>query len=100
MIPQSNYNIWLFPQSQLNFVDISHNITIDISGNVSGMSGLPTFCYYNISDGSNNTIYYYETGDTINVSYNCPYYMIKNTNITTISMIDNNMFNTDIKQLI
>ena len=100
MIPQSNYNIWLFPQSQLNFVDISHNITIDISGNVSGMSGLPTFCYYNISDGSNNTIYYYETGDTINVSYNCPYYMIKNTNITTISMIDNNMFNTDVKQLI
>ena len=103
IVPKSNYMTWLFPNNKLHLISFNVSINIDISGNISGLSNsrLPTYSYYMIRNGNNSCIYYYTYGDTIKVlDWTYGYYSIKSTNISTIYLIDNNMFNTDVKQLL
>ena len=103
IIPKSNYMSWLFPKNKLHLIPFNVSINIDISGNISGLSNtiLPTYSYYMIQNGLYSCIYYYTHGDTIKVlDYTYGYYSIKDTHLTTIYLIDNNMFNTDVKQLL
>jgi hypothetical protein len=51
-------------------------------------------------DGDNSCIYYYDSGTSIIINDNINYYNIKNKNINEIYLIDNDLFNTEMKQLI
>jgi hypothetical protein len=104
-IPESNYQVWLYDNSTLNLIPYNVSISIDINGNIYGLSNksIPTYSYYMIKYGNDKScIYYYESGDTIHIldgSYN--YYSIKDvSNITQIYLIDNMIFNTNSKQLL
>jgi hypothetical protein len=101
-IPNSNYNIWLYPKSQLNTVEYNVDITIDESGNISGMSNtnIPTYSFYVIEYNGMQTIYYYESGDSIIVSDDISYYNVRNVILDKIYLINGNMFKTDMKQML
>jgi hypothetical protein len=100
-IPFGSYHSWYIPKDYLNLVPFNVNITIDNSGTVSNISNIPTHSYYLIKNGNFSCIYYYESGNTISISDNISYYQVKNVvSITQIYMIDNKLFNIDMKQLI
>lgn len=100
-IPKGNYHTYILPSDSINMIKYNGlNISIDSNGNVSGMTshpdgGLPTYSFYMIG----GSIYYYEKNDTIIVNSTLPYYNI-NTNVTEVFLIDNMLFNTEMKQLV
>ena len=98
-IPHSNYHTWILP-SQLNLIKYNVQINIDQNGNISGINNIPTYSFYMIKFNNDTCIYYYEKGDTINIYDDITYYSIRSTDISEIYMIDNSLFNTELKQMI
>jgi hypothetical protein len=100
-IPTGSYHCWYIPKSYLNLITFNVNIDIDTSGNVSNISNIPNNSYYLVKNGTLSCIYYYSSGTTITISDSIDYYQVKNiSSITQIFMIDNKLFNINMKQLI
>ena len=102
-IPEGAYHSWTLPKNYLNFINYDVDLDIDINGNINfnNIPNIPTYSYYQISNNLNRSIYYYQKGSTINVSDFINYYQIKDIkSIKQIQMIDNKLFNIDMKQLI
>jgi hypothetical protein len=99
-IPKGNYHTYILPSYSVNTIEYNvTNISIDSNGNISGLAAnnLPTYSFYMIG----NVVYFYTTGDTINIVDSIAYF--NQTNITsnmTIYLIDNTLFNTELKQMI
>ena len=100
-IPTGSYHCWYIPKSYLNLISFNVNINIDIAGNVSNISNIPNNSYYLVKNDTLSCIYYYSSGTTIIISDSINYYQVKNiSSITQIYMIDNKLFNINMKQLI
>lgn len=100
-IPFGSYHCWYIPKTYLNLVPFNVNISIDDLGVVHGMYNIPSHSYYLISSDNFTCIYYYGSGTTITPSDLIDYYQVKNVaSITKIYMIDNKLFNIDMKQLV
>jgi hypothetical protein len=105
-IPFGSYHCWYLPKDYLNLIPINVDINVDFAGMVSsntpsGNFNIPTHSYYLISSGVKSCIYYYGTGRTITPSDSIDYYQVQNiASIKQIYMIDNKLFNIDMKQLV
>jgi hypothetical protein len=100
-IPPNNYYLYYSQNNNLPLIQIDYNINIttDNSGNVyfSNLPNIPTYSYYYMHDTSGNTaIYYYETGmNIIRKNYYTTDYFLKNSIITKLYLIDNNIFDNN-----
>lgn len=99
-IPQGNYHCWLYPHNELKLITYNIDINIDNVGNISDIYNIPTYSFYMIKNDINSCIYYYETGNNITINNNISYYNIKNVSLNKIYLIDNELFDTQMKQLI
>ena len=54
------------------------NISVDATGNIFGISNIPTYSYYLISSGNLSCIYYYESGTSILIHNSINYYHSNN----------------------
>ena len=107
-IPNANYHAWILSLKDLPMTEYT-NQTIEINnyGNLSGITEtyMQNFSYYLINYNGNDHIYYYESGDSILQNDNDISYYIKaepneTIYINKINLINNNLFNTNFKQLV
>jgi len=98
-IPKGNYHTYVLPSYSINTIqyDVT-NISIDSNGNISGLAAnnLPTYSFYIIR----GVVYFYTTGDTINIVDSSIAYFNQTNNSMTVYLIDNTLFNTELKQMI
>ena len=92
-LPIASYHTWIYSQTILNSINydnIASNL-VNNNGNIIFNTALniPTYSYYSI----NNIIYYYEEGDMIDMTNNQSNYYPKNQEITSISLISNDIIN-------
>jgi hypothetical protein len=104
-IPSSNYNSWLLPLTYIPNTELSVNISVDEYGNINNITGIPNYSYYLITYNGKDCIYFYESGSSILASDNISYYNIRGQsgiplNIKKIYLINNNVFNSNYKQLV
>ena len=101
-IPKASYHCWSLNKDYLNLICYQNNININIdaNGNVENIQDIPINSYYQIEYDNKKCIYYYSSGSNIKVN-EIPYYTIRNAyNINKIYMIDNKLFNIEMKQLV
>jgi hypothetical protein len=100
-IPYGNYHTWIYPQNYLNLIPYNVNISINSTGQVINVLGIPNYCYYLINDGSLSCIYYYETGNMMNALGPDTYFTLRNIeSITRIFLVDSSLFISNSKHLL
>jgi hypothetical protein len=104
-IHPDNYNLWIYPNSELKLIEYKFNgsITADGSGNIFlnfNTTYLPKYCYYLLQSNTKDCIYYYETGNYIKIFNEQSNYYIKNDTILSMYLLDNSMFPPQMKQLL
>lgn len=99
-IPPSNYHCWYLPQEYLREIGLTVSIETDSFGSVSGIDNLPNYCFYVLKSDSDQAIYYYETGSTIEINDVISSYYLTNRSIDKIYLIDNEHFNPNMGQLL
>jgi len=105
-IPCANYNIWILPMKNLPIIKHSNqDISINQNGEITNLNNLQDYSYYLIKYNNSSYIYYFETGNSIipndiNIQYNLKAPQNQTINIREIFIINNDIFNTDFKQLV
>jgi len=91
IIPHNNYHCWVY-NSDLPRIYIDIDVIIN-NNELTFNDILPNYCFYQC----NNIIYYYETG---NVMYSIDINIINNISFKGIYLIDNDIFDTDVRQML
>jgi len=105
-IPCANYNIWILPMKNLPIIRHSNqNISINQNGEITNLNSLQDYSYYLIKYNGSSYIYYFETGNSIipndiDIQYNLKAPQNQTINISEIFIINNDIFNTNFKQLV
>ena len=96
LVLPSNYNCWIYLNDNLPLIYYDIDITIDNNSNVNFNSYLPNYSFYMIKYDNKQFIYYYEKENIMNnhLSNN-----IFNITIRGIYLIDNDIFDSQLKQM-
>ncbi len=108
-IPNGNYHTWILKSENLDLIKYSvNNIIIDSKCSIHKINNIPEYSYYLIRHNNNSCIYYYESGSDIIINYPLiNYYLLNDINeryninkISEMFLIDNRLFDVDMRQLI